>query len=89
MRGGKGFRQTPQCKGRKGGSAGPARNRLAHTGGSGEPTGLPPRSAPYCALLAAATWAATSAAKSSCFFSMPSPTTYRVKPLAVVPVDFK
>ena len=34
--------------------------------------------------LAAATWAATSAAKSSTFFSMPSPTTYSVKPLTLV-----
>src|SRR5690606_34814550 len=38
---------------------------------------------------AAATWAATSAAKSSAFFSMPSPTTYRVKPLIVVLTDFR
>ena len=34
--------------------------------------------------LAAATCAATSAAKSSTFFSMPSPTTYSVKPLTLV-----
>src|SRR5205085_5823325 len=37
-------------------------------------TGLAARSLYYC--LAAAIWAATSAAKSSTFFSMPSPTTY-------------
>ncbi len=39
--------------------------------------------------LAAATWAATSAAKSSTFFSMPSPTMYIVKPLTWVPVAFR
>jgi len=40
----------------------------------------------YCLL--AAIWAATSAAKSSTFFSMPSPTTYMVKPLTVVLAAF-
>src|SRR5690606_38078864 len=37
---------------------------------------------------AAAAWAATSAAKSSSFFSMPSPTTYRPNCCTLEPLDF-
>ena len=37
---------------------------------------------------AAAAWAATSAAKSVTFFSMPSPTMYRVKPATEAPLAF-